>query len=582
MNYDVQVTPMQGGLDLVTPYLQVQPGRAIEALNYECLPRGGYRRIDGYVKFDGRSADAQAIPGAVGAVRGGFRLGTDTYAIVDLAGRGGLFKATAGGWVEQSLGSYVAFNTGTLDFNQGDAINGATSGATATVARRVLASGGFGTGDAVGLLVLTGITGTFSAGENLRVGATVHAKATAAQVAYTLPTGGRYETVIYNFFGVQFSRRIYGVSGVGPAFEYDGTTFVPIIQGPAGIYPKFIAAHSDHLMLGYDAGAVINSALGDPLDYTAANGAAEIDYGDNVTALKSLVGGALLVGCKQSTFILYGTDSSNWTKKKFTDHGIRSYTVGEIGGNVVVLDELGVQNLAATQAYGDFTSILVSFDVNPAIRSLLTSGITAASIISQAKDQYRLFFGPNGYEFTFNGAQLSGIMPIAYNDAVRCAWRGLDSNGIEVSFFGSDDGNVFQMDTSNFFDGDPIFYALRLPFVYEGNPTYRKRFRRIYIDATVTGEATEFNGSADYDNLQTDSRSTRFMEAMLSPSGGSSWNLGIWNNFNWSSQFYARTDVCLDGVGMNMSFLMAGTGEEDSTHTIYGVTIHSALRRMMR
>jgi hypothetical protein len=52
--------PMAGGLDLVTPSLQKSPGRCIDALNYEPTTVGGYRRINGYERFDGRPSPTAA------------------------------------------------------------------------------------------------------------------------------------------------------------------------------------------------------------------------------------------------------------------------------------------------------------------------------------------------------------------------------------------------------------------------------------------------------------------------------------------------------------------------------------------
>lgn len=43
-----------GGLNLVAPYLGMRSGQAVDALNYEPGLHGGYRRIAGYERFDGR------------------------------------------------------------------------------------------------------------------------------------------------------------------------------------------------------------------------------------------------------------------------------------------------------------------------------------------------------------------------------------------------------------------------------------------------------------------------------------------------------------------------------------------------
>jgi hypothetical protein len=50
-----------GGLDLHTPQLSLKPGVARGALNYECSINGGYTRIPGYERFDGRPSPTNAI-----------------------------------------------------------------------------------------------------------------------------------------------------------------------------------------------------------------------------------------------------------------------------------------------------------------------------------------------------------------------------------------------------------------------------------------------------------------------------------------------------------------------------------------
>lgn len=45
-----------GGLDLVTPSIQVDPGRVINVKNYECDLNNGYRTFGGYARTDGRTS----------------------------------------------------------------------------------------------------------------------------------------------------------------------------------------------------------------------------------------------------------------------------------------------------------------------------------------------------------------------------------------------------------------------------------------------------------------------------------------------------------------------------------------------
>jgi len=52
-NYAQKPIPLTGGLDLVSPRMLVEPGRLVDVLNYECVDTDGYKRIDGFERYDG-------------------------------------------------------------------------------------------------------------------------------------------------------------------------------------------------------------------------------------------------------------------------------------------------------------------------------------------------------------------------------------------------------------------------------------------------------------------------------------------------------------------------------------------------
>jgi hypothetical protein len=102
-----------GGLDQVTPSLRLQPGAVRDGLNFECAQSGGYARIAGYERVDGRAAPSAA-----------------SYQIVQVA-------------------SFT--NVPTV----GQTVTQATSGATGTIIEVVTGGAPF--------IVVTKVTGTFDA-----------------------------------------------------------------------------------------------------------------------------------------------------------------------------------------------------------------------------------------------------------------------------------------------------------------------------------------------------------------------------------------------------------------------------------
>lgn len=136
----------RGGLDTNSAALAVPPGAIIAGMNYE--PKSeGYSRIQGYERFDGRTAPSSA------------RFWT------------------------------LPFDQGAQAFAIGDAVTGATSGAIGTVILDVVGfTGSWDSDTAAGTLVLTNVTGTFQDNEVLNVDASPFAVAAGPSVADSAPS----------------------------------------------------------------------------------------------------------------------------------------------------------------------------------------------------------------------------------------------------------------------------------------------------------------------------------------------------------------------------------------------------------
>lgn len=95
-----QAWALSGGLDLISPALQMPPGKAILAQNYECAMTGGYRRIDGYTIYDGRSNGTHLAVSGSGPIRGVWEYNNVVYAFRNNAGGSAcvMHKSTSSGW----------------------------------------------------------------------------------------------------------------------------------------------------------------------------------------------------------------------------------------------------------------------------------------------------------------------------------------------------------------------------------------------------------------------------------------------------------------------------------------------------
>ena len=680
---------LKGGLRLEDPPMTMPDGALLAGENYECLPRGGYRRVAGYERYDGQTAPSDAsywvlnfdggtaaiaagdivdgatstasgealidavvtsgsygggdaagylvltavsgtfqdnenlqvsavtkclangtatengastdandalwsqdaietqrakiaaIPGS-GQVRGVGVLNGAVYGFRNNAGGTAvdMYKATTAGWALQSLGRYLPFTSGgTTEIVEGNTITGAISGATAVITRVALQSGSWAGGDAAGYLIFASQTGTFQA-ENLDVGASLNLATIAGNsTAITLPAAGRYEFAVHNFFGTAGSKRLYGVNGVGTAFEWDGTVFVPIITGAEPYYPTHIAVHREQLFLGYSLGSIQHSAPGLPYNYTAGAGASELGLGDTLSGMVPQAGGTLAIFGRNLTKILYGSDVNDWDFKTLSDAaGAIEWTVQDIG-RVRYLDDRGLTSLEAVQEFGDFNNATISQDVERVLES--KRGTAIASISVKAKSQYRLFFTDGtGIILTFNGNKIAGYTLFSYDDAAVCIGSGEDTNGAEILFFGASDGMVYQIDAGTSFDGGAVTATCQLNYSHLGSPSYNKRWRKVSLEVEAANDTViEYQPIFNYGSSDIP---TGLSEQETASGSGAYWDDASWDQFVWSSDSVAVLEGRIDGEAANCSLRIASTSTYIAPHTLFGVTYHYSMRRLMR
>lgn len=174
--------PFNGGLDVVTPALSVDPGFALAMVNYEPWYNGGYRRIDGYERADGRTKPS---------------------------------TGTAYGVTISSLSGITGVGTSTTtNPNAYQAGTGVTSGATGIVVAAVSTGG-------TSYLGLTNIAGTFTNGEKIVVGTTTSTGTLQAALSVGFaPSGTGTDGYLYTsefLFGAQnyYRQQIGKVPGTG-------------------------------------------------------------------------------------------------------------------------------------------------------------------------------------------------------------------------------------------------------------------------------------------------------------------------------------------------------------------------------
>lgn len=671
----VQTVPIYfgGGLDLVTPPLQLKPGFVRSAQNFEADLNGGYARISGYERYDGRTspsavqyailsftgtaavgdtiagatsaatgkvvavtastlvlalvtgtfasetvnvsgspvgtcvgpqlvdsastpilhaqytnlaADAQralisAVPGS-GSVLGVHVYDGDIYAFRNNAGGTAavMHKATTSGWVAVTLGEEVSFTNANTSVGDGDTL---TQGAvSATISRVVLETGSLASGVNTGRLIITGRSGgSFSAAAATSTGGgALTLSGAQSAISFAIPSG-RFECVNHTFTGSS-ALRMYGCDGQNRAFEFDGTTLVPISTGMTADAPEHIAAHRGHLFLSFGY-SVQHSRPGYPYEWSVIVGAGEIAMGDDVTGFQVQPGGAseaaLTIFARSQVQTLYGSGTANWQLVPFRgESGARAWTQ-QFMANSIYLDDRGLTNLSAAQTYGNFVDATISKKIQPWLRE--RQGLAIASCVVREKNQYRLFFSTGAALFiTMDNAKVVGMMPQLLSHTPSCATSAELDDGTEVVFFGATNGMVYQMEKGTSFDGDAIEAWIDLAFNNFGSPRVTKRYRHAMFEVAGSGYAEfSFTYELGYGASDIAQPGSQTIDASLLPAY---WDAFTWDAFIWdgASLLPARAEIA--GSAENLSLKIRSNSDYYSPIKVSGALVSLSPRRNLR
>jgi hypothetical protein len=518
------------------------------------------------------------VPGS-GPIRGVAILNDIVYAWRNNAGgtAAAIYKSSGSGWTLVDLGKQLSFTAGlAAGIVEGNTVTGATSGATGVVSRVVVESGTFAAGTAAGRLILSSTTGTFQAAENLQVAGTNRATCSGAQADITLSPGGRVQTDRYNFTASLNTVRVYGCDGINAEFEFDGTVYVPLTTGMGSVRAQAVRCHKKHLFFGY-RGSLQHSSIANPYVYSAVTGAAELGTGDEITNLISVGGAtdaaALMVLCRDALFVLYGNSSADWNLVPLSKiQGAQRYSAQDIGG-VVALDTPGIVSYPASQNFGNFDWNTVSMQ----IQNLVRQQSCVASVYVPGVFKYRMFFA--------DGTAVSGLpigpgkflwSVINYGRSIVVAEQA-EIAGIARTFYGDDQGWVYEADKGRSFAGDPVQCLVRLHQLSQRSPAVEKLYRQMQLEVRAESACTlytfcEFNEEEGASQQQT------------TPQYGAG---AIFDLTNYDESYYgvaevSRKTVTCEGTGRYVTLTLAGESDNERPHTFHGLTLLYTPRKLGR
>ena len=536
-----------------------------------------------------------------GALPTGLVAGTQYYVVATAANTFEVAATVGGTAINTSSagsGTHTATFGGIAAVAVGDTITGVTSGATAVVTASLLQSGTW-TVSPVGSFVFATVTGgPFTNGEALTDSGNLVGQAGAADTAITLQPGGRFEFVVGNFGGQATTNKLYGCDGVNNCWEFDGTTFAPILTGISGDNPKFITVWMNMLVVALGSSVEV-SGIGLPYSWTALTGSAELTLGDTCTGILPQVPnqttGALAIFTLHKAFILYGTSAADFNLvTQSNDAGAVPYSVQNIGF-AYFLDVKGAMQINTTKNYGNFAMAVLTRKVQSLINS--KRGKAVASCIVRASNQMRIYYAdgtgfgmfmtPQNTE-TIGGDILLGdvVGGIMYFDFsgigghFNTITSDIDTTGIERTFAGGSTGYVYELERGSSVDGANILSYIFTAFNSSKSPRNRKKYKRTALNVRCLGTANVDVGyNLSYGGQQT---ATGFQDFQSLGGTGASWDIFAWDSFVWDTAYVSEYIVDTPGNGINLGLIIYGNNAIDFPYTVQSAVLNYTIGRIER
>ena len=561
------LSPLQHGIQA--------PGSARILRNFEPSVEGGYRRVEGFDKYDSAFVPAYGTPVVQGSGQSGNTLLVanltaepvqgDTFTV---AGVTGTYTIDTGGVAYNSTSKTATLTLTTslasspadrsaITFNVGTGIiHGIAAWLnTVLVVRNNTVFKGNGTagwtkinvpaygtvlingaGQTGGSLIVDGLTSIPQIGDTFTVagiqqvytvtalptvtsgGTTLTiqpnlASSPADNAAVTWLTADRTGGLKYRFekYRIGTTEKIVGVDGVNYPFIYDNSTFNTLTAAPSDVLgAQHVVWFKNQMFYAKGDKVTFTSPYTDN-DFNPANGSGVISVGNAITGM-IVFREQLIIFSQQKITRLTGNTLADFVLQPITLNigCVDTDTIQEIGSDIMFLGPDGLRLLSATDRIGDFGLAVVSKPIQSEMTSFITTSTSFASVVIREKSQYRLF-GYSENITTQNALGILGTQMVA-DDTGAMSWselRGIrayvadsDYTGrIETVVFGHTSGYVYQMESSNSFDGANIIATFSTPFVPINDPRVRKAFYKLFLYVDPQGSVTSaVNLKLDFDD----------------------------------------------------------------------------------
>ena len=477
-----QVQPVafncEGGLVLNRSSFIMQPGEAIELLNFEPDIQGGYRRIDGYRKFINH-----VIP--ITNTTAEKPLMVVNFANKVVAARGERIYSSASTEVNIAVASDTSMTgSGSITVKS---TTGFSSSGTIQINSEIFTYTG------VSSTTFTGVTRATSS-----TTAAAHKKGDVVSESWTERDTGRTNATKYHFERYNFdgSEKLICVDGANAPVIFNTSITASDVSASAVAGSTVVAAYRNHMFYAGKSTTPQEIVFSEPFDedgFNASDGAGSIKVDDTVVALK-VFRDSLFIFCENRIFKLTGSTLSDFAVQPVTRNigCINSFTVQEFAGDLIFLGPDGLRTVAATARIGDTELGTISKNIQSVFDENISDAASFDSVVIPDKTQYRIFFNKDGQNAILSKGAICVLKKEAFefSEILGLQTTCTDTHIIAGDVFvlhGDVNGFIQRQEAGNTFDGTVIEGKYRSPDMAFGDPGIRKHMQRVIINYKPEG-----------------------------------------------------------------------------------------------
>ena len=463
----------EGGLIKSRSTFIMQPGQALELLNFEPDIEGGYRRINGFRKHVNHIVPQTSVSSEKVLMVAFFNNNI-------LAARGEkIFSSASTELAEKILQATGMTGSGTITV---DSTSGFSSSGTLQINSEIFTYTGKTS------TTFTGVTRAASS-----TSAAAHAVDDAVSESWTERDTGRTNASKYSFerFNFDGNDKIIVTDGTNDPTVFNTSFSATDVTESTVEGAKFVTAFKSHMFYAGMSSTPQTLVFSQPFDEDAFNsgsGAGSIKIDDTIVGMKAFRDD-LFVFCENRIFKLSGTSSSDFAITPVTRNigCVNGDTIQEFAGDLIFLGPDGLRTVAGTARIGDVELGTISANVQSIFDENLVDSALFESVVIPDKTQYRIFFSKDGTGEdntkgvicvmkgqTFEFAELRGIKPSTTDTFVEA--------GNVLVLHGGFDGYIHRQEKGNDFDGTAVSGRYRSPDLTFGDPGIRKHMQRVIVN----------------------------------------------------------------------------------------------------